>query len=106
MMSTQDKKILELFTARVRDLYRDARVWAYGSRVRGDATWESDFDIFILLPKKDEFAETKIRNIGWEIGFEHERVLTTVIMEQNQFEHGPMSESTLVKNILHEGLEA
>jgi len=34
------------------------------------------------------------------------RVITTVIMDQNQFEDGPMSESTLVENILREGVAA
>jgi len=33
-------------------------------------------------------------------------VITTVIMDQNQFEDGPMSESTLVENILREGVAA
>lgn len=106
MMFIDDRKILETLAKRVRSLYPGARVWAFGSRARGDATWESDFDACIVLPQKDESAEPAIRNICWEIGFENNRVITTVIMDQNQFEDGPMSESTLVENILREGVAA
>ena len=105
-MVKDDRKILETLANRVRSLYPKARVWAFGSRARGDATWESDFDACIVLPKKDESAEPAIRNICWEIGFENDRVITTVIMDQGQFEKGPMSESTLVENILREGVAA
>jgi hypothetical protein len=44
--------------------------------------------------------------INPEIGFENDRVITTFIMDQNQFEDGPMSESTLVESILSEGVAA
>jgi predicted nucleotidyltransferase len=106
MMSIEDKKILGILTDRIQSIFPGAKIWAFGSRARGDATWESDFDVCIVLPVMDGTTESKIRDISWEIGFEHDRVITTVIMEQSQFEHGPMSESTLVENILREGVEA
>ncbi len=105
-MLADDRKILEILAKRIRDLYPTARVWAFGSRARGDATWESDFDVCIVLPQKDESAEAAIRDICWEIGFENDRVITTVIIDQRQFDDGPMSESTLVENILREGVPA
>jgi hypothetical protein len=45
-----------------------------------------------------------IRDIAWEVGFENERVITTVVFDFDQFENGPMSESTLVANVLQEGV--
>lgn len=106
MISAEDKRILETLAKRVRDLYPAARVLAFGSRARGEATWESDFDVCIVLPQKDQGAESSIREMCWEIGFENERVITSVILDQNQFDDGPMSESTLVENILREGVAA
>jgi len=106
MMFVEDRNILEILAKRVRDLYPEASVWAFGSRARGDSTWESDFDTCIVLPQKDELAEKAIQNTCWEIGFENNRVITTVIMDQRQFKDGPMYESTLVENILHEGVAA
>ena len=106
MMSKEDRKVLNEFTTRVRERFSDARVWAYGSRARGEATWESDFDIFIVLREVDQKTDRWIRDVAWEVGFENDRVITTVLLDKEQFEYGPMSESTLVANILREGISA
>lgn len=106
MMSKEDRKILNQFFARVHERFSDARVWAFGSRARGDATWDSDFDVFVVLSKVNQKAERWIRDIAWEVGFENERVITTVLIDKEQFESGPMSESTIVANILREGISA
>jgi predicted nucleotidyltransferase len=106
MISKEDQKILNQFSARVHERFSDARVWAFGSRARGDATWDSDFDLFVVLSKVDKKSERWIRDIAWEIGFENERVITTVLIDKKQFENGPMSESTIVANIMREGISA
>ncbi len=106
MMSKEDRKILKKFKARIHERFSDARVWAFGSRARGEATWESDFDMFIVLSEVDQKTDRWIRGIAWEVGFENDRVITTVLLDKVQFEHGPMSESTIVDNILREGISA
>jgi uncharacterized protein len=106
MMSPEDRRILDEFSRRARERFPDARIWVFGSRARGNASWDSDFDICIVLKRVDGEAIRWIRSIAWEIGFGNERVITTVIMDSEQFERGPMSESTLVGNILQEGIAA
>jgi predicted nucleotidyltransferase len=104
MMSDQDRSIFDQFTSRVRERFQEARIWAFGSRARGNATWESDFDICIVLNQVNQKTDRWIRDIAWEVGFENERVITTVVFDFDQFENGPMSESTLVANVLQEGV--
>ncbi len=106
MMSKEDRKILNKFAARVHEQFSDARIWAFGSRARGGATWDSDFDVFVVLNEVDQKANRWIRNVAWEVGFENARVITTVLIDKEQFELGPMSESSLVANILREGISA
>jgi hypothetical protein len=61
---------------------------------------------FIVLNEVDQKIDRWIRDIAWEVGFKNERVITTVLLTKVQFEHGPMSESTIVDNILREGISA
>jgi predicted nucleotidyltransferase len=106
MLFHEDQRILLELATRIRERYPDARIWAYGSRARGTATWDSDFDVCVVLEKVDQNIDRWIRDLAWEVGFDNDRVITTVVMSQVEFEQGPMSESTLVGNILQEGIAA
>ena len=78
----------------------------YGSRARGDSTWESDLDVCVVLHQHASDTDDRIGQIAWEVGFEHEIVIVPLCFASAEFEHGPMSESTLVANILHDGVAA
>lgn len=106
MISQEDRNILAEFSERIRRIFPGAKIWAFGSRARGVATWESDFDTCIVLDRVNDAIGRQIRDIAWEVGFEHDRVITTIVLDSDQFEKGPMSESTLVGNILQEGVAA
>ena len=106
MMADRDRKILDQFAARVRDQYPDAEVWAFGSRARGDATWESDLDVCVVDDNLTHADEYTIGDIAWEVGFKHGLVIIPICFTREAFKHGPMSASTLVANILREGIAA
>ncbi len=101
-----DRVIVQTFAKKLREEYPETRVWAFGSRARGDATWASDFDVCVVLENVSQEDEKRIREIAWEVAFENETVLNTVILSTEAFERGPMSESTLVANVLREGVPA
>jgi predicted nucleotidyltransferase len=106
MMAARDRRILDLFAARVRQHFPAARIWAFGSRARGDSTWESDLDVCVVLHQHAPDTDDLIGQIAWGIGFEHELVITPLCFASEEFEHGPMSASTLVTNILQDGVAA
>ena len=106
MMTREDRLVFDEFVGRVRSRFPEARIWAYGSRAKGNAQWDSDFDLFIVLDRVDEESDRWIRGAAWEVGFENDRVLTTIVLDREQFEEGPMSESSLVDNVLQEGTAA
>src|SRR3990172_8154554 len=105
-MTPEDRHILGLFADVVRRIEPRARIWAFGSRARGSASQDSDFDIGIVLPSAEPATLRAINNLAWEIGFEHERILTTVIFTEDEFERGPLSASPLVAHIRSEGVAA
>jgi predicted nucleotidyltransferase len=105
-MLVSDRQILEELAGRLRGVYPELRLWAFGSRARGDAERDSDFDVCAVLPELSDADRRRIRHVAWEVAFDHGTVFNTVILSAHDFEKGPMSESTLVANILREGVAA
>jgi len=104
MMADRDRQILDLFAARVRERFPDADVWAFGSRARGDAIWESDLDVCVVVNHLTNEDRHALWHMAWEIGFEQEILISVVPFSKDEFEYGPCSESPLVLNILREGI--
>jgi DNA polymerase sigma len=105
-MNETDRTILSLFTASVRQQFPTAEIKAFGSRTRDTAAPDSDLDVCIVLEKLNDANDQMIMDIAWEVGFEHDVVISTVTYARSEFEHGPVSESPLIKTILHEGIAA
>lgn len=106
MITDQDRRILDIFSREIRKRFPGAKIWAFGSRSRGTAEWDSDFDICVVLDSVNRETDGWIRGVAWEVGFENDRLITTIVLDSKEFETGPMSESTLVGNILQDGVAA
>ena len=103
-MKRRDKRILTEFATLVRQQFPDARIWAFGSRVKGTATKESDLDVCVVVHSKNDAIKRSIRNVSWQVGFDNNLVIATIIYSDEEFECGPCSFSPIVKTILREGV--
>jgi len=45
-------------------------------------------------------------DVAWEVGFERDVLIATVVFTSEMFEHGPASVGPLVRTILEEGVAA
>ena len=103
-MDPKSRKAVEDFAARVRERIPGARVWAFGSRVRGGYDEFSDLDLCVVAEELDDAADRYIMDCAWEAGFANDVVISTVTYSRQEFEEGPCSASPLVQTVLREGL--
>jgi predicted nucleotidyltransferase len=106
MMSECDRETLKEFSAKVREQFPEAQIWAFGSRARGDAQPDSDLDICVVIDNLDRSSRKAISHIAWKVGFERDLLITTVKYSRQQFEESPRVASPLVQTILREGIAA
>ena len=105
-MQQRDQAILEEFAGRVRALYPSARIWAFGSRTRADARADSDLDVCVVLNEVSPEIRTVISDLAWEVGFDNDLLISTVLFSTEMFERGRCSASGIVHTIREEGVAA
>lgn len=111
MSMVKDKKLTAYLVAqalskKVHELVPDAVVKLYGSAARGDMEELSDIDIYVELPDNVDIdnVSRQISDIAWEVGFEHDRVIQTVVYQKSEVWNSPLRSSPFIKAVMHEGV--
>ena len=98
-------RIAEELIAKLRPEVKVVRIYAYGSQVRGDAVPGSDLDFLIEVPEKTPSLKRRIQDATWELSLEKEILISVIVVGESEFHHGPLSVSSLARNIEREGIE-
>jgi predicted nucleotidyltransferase len=104
MLTERDRQIACEFQRRLAEVAPVLDLRVFGSRARGDAAPDSDLDVFIELETCTPDLRRRISEIAWEVGFEMDRVISTVVATREELERGAMGANLLVLNVEREGV--
>jgi predicted nucleotidyltransferase len=105
MLSESDRQIAQEFQRRLMAIAPVLDLRVFGSRARGDAAPDSDLDVFIELEECTPELRQLISETAWEVGFEMDRVITTLVTTRGELEYGAMGANPLVLNVVREGVQ-
>ena len=73
-MNEKDRNIILELKKRLPDTVRDhiRKVIAFGSRVRGEGSEDSDLDLLILVDRKAPELEVKIEDVAYQVMWDHD----------------------------------
>jgi len=76
----------------------------FGSRARGEASADSDLDLYLETGPISREQRRIISDLVWEIGFENDIVISPLVIPQSEARNGAFSVSMLCKAIKTEGI--
>jgi len=87
MLKNKEKEVIKCFKAEVAKVLGDRldRVVLFGSRARGDAEEDSDFDFLVIVRTPDNEDKNKIREIAAQLSTECDTVITALVVPSKDF---------------------
>lgn len=103
-MNAADREIARELRQRLAQGVKIEDFRVFGSRVRGEATPESDLDVYLVVTELTPALRRWIDEIAWEVGFDKDRVISTLVTTRRGLEQGPFGAQPVVQTIEREGI--
>ena len=99
-------QIAKEFANRLKTIVPDFKMMLYGSYARGQATSDSDIDIYIEVPQRyfSDDLKNKVTNLVWELSFLNETVIQISLYSDEQVWNTPRRSSPFINSVMKEGI--
>ncbi len=99
------QKLLHLVKQTVLKMEPDADIYLYGSRARGDAALDSDWDFLILVDGLVDHQRTDhIRHQLYEIEWEYDHIISSIIRNRSTWFSPKFKVTPFHQNVSGEGI--
>jgi predicted nucleotidyltransferase len=87
MLKSEEREMLKRFKREVKKVLGDRldRVVLFGSRSRGDAAPDSDFDLLVTVQNLQETDRKRVFEIAADLSLEYDTVLAVMVVPANDF---------------------
>jgi predicted nucleotidyltransferase len=87
MLNREEKEIIKRFKAEVEKALGDRldRVVLFGSRARGEAEPDSDFDFLVTVRRLEKEDRNRVREIASDLSLECDTVITVLLLPTEDF---------------------
>lgn len=96
--------IVQELAQRLREEFgeRIQRIILYGSRARGDAAPDSDYDVIVLVDQQTEGLEERIEEVKYDVAWQYDAVIVVLVYETSYFKRKEYE--PLFMNVRREGI--
>jgi predicted nucleotidyltransferase len=96
-----DIQVIREFKARIQEVYPEADIYFYGSRVTGTHHEDSDYDVLVVLEKVNPGVRDIVYDAAWETGFRYDAFISPVLAEKRELVS--LSASPFFKSVTQNG---
>lgn len=105
-MGEEEKKVIDSFMDKISPLRgRISGLYLFGSRARGTARLDSDYDFLFIVPKKEHQLKSKLYDAAIEIQMDSDADISLKIIEKLDFDRMVSLKAPFTNNILKEGIK-
>jgi predicted nucleotidyltransferase len=105
-LTSKEREIIDKFKQKIEEKFPGEilKVLIFGSKVRGDATRESDIDIIVVISSEDWRKGDKIREIGYELDEEIGYKLSIQVISKCHIDYLKRNNFQFINNVEREGV--